>query len=270
MSLLDDFVEIEKLEMASGDHQASGPSKADSGSAASEKNDKFPIQNGSVSNGHPEWVQDILEVVKRKQEASGESIGAILEEIRRALDQSHAKGDASDALYDRIRLEKMVSNLLEKITAVICVSAEDDVARSRSLLHENPEFVSRLEYLVHVCHDVLHEKAKLENFVDQVCLVLEYIVSQYFSNQVRQEETKNFDGDESSSTVITNGEHDMQSATSTAALDIQTEAHQEPTQSAGQLPEKLEERQLNEELAIVILHNDMEPVRKSSYYKIER
>jgi hypothetical protein len=64
----------------------------------------------------------------------------------------------------------------------------------------------------------------------------------------------------------------MQSATSTAALDIQTEAHQEPTQSAGQLPEKLEERQLNEELAIVILHKDygMEPVRKPSYYKIER
>jgi hypothetical protein len=63
----------------------------------------------------------------------------------------------------------------------------------------------------------------------------------------------------------------MQSATSAAALDIQTEAHQEPIQSAGQLPENIEERQLNEELAIV-LHKDcdMEPGRKSSYYKIER
>jgi hypothetical protein len=177
MSLLDDFIEIEKLEMASSDHQTSGPSKADSGSAASDKNDKFPVQNGIASNGHPEWVQDIWELLKRKQEASGESIGNILEEIRRALDQSHAKGDASEPLYDRIRVEKLLSNLVEKITAMICVSAEDNVARSGSLLHDKPEFVSRLEYLVHVCHDVLHEKAKIENFVDEVCLILEYIVS---------------------------------------------------------------------------------------------
>uniref|UniRef100_A0ACD5YSP3 Uncharacterized protein n=1 Tax=Avena sativa TaxID=4498 RepID=A0ACD5YSP3_AVESA len=264
MSLLDDFAEIEKLEMASG-------------SAMSEKNDKFADQNGSVSNGHPEWVHDVWELVNRKHEASGESTGAILEEIRRALDQSpdHNKGDASEELYDRTKVRKMVSNVIEKITAVIRVSAKDNVARSGSLLHDKPEFVARLEYLVHVCHDVLHEKAKLENFIEEVCLVLEYIVSQYFSNQVRldtvDDNTKNFDGDESSSTINTNGEHDMQSATSTAALDIPTEAHQEQIQSGGQLPQKVEKRQLNEELARVMLHKnyDMEPGRKSSYYEIE-
>uniref|UniRef100_A0ACD5Z2V8 Uncharacterized protein n=1 Tax=Avena sativa TaxID=4498 RepID=A0ACD5Z2V8_AVESA len=265
MSLLDDFAEIEKLEMASG-------------SVMSEKNDKFPDQNGSVSNGHPEWVHDVWELVNRKHEASGESIGTILEEIRRALDQSpdhNNKGDASEELYDRAKVRKMVRNLIEKITAVIRVSAKDNVARSGSLLHDKPEFVARLEYLVHVCHDVLHEKAKLENFIEEVCLVLEYIVNQYFSNRVRPDtmdgNTKNFDGDESSSAVNTNGEHDMQSATSTAAPDIGTEAHQEPIQSARHPPEKVDERQLNEELAVVMLHKnyDMEPGRMSSYYEIE-
>lgn len=280
MSLLDDFAEIEKLEMASGDHQTSGQNKADSGSAVSEKNDKFPDQNGGATkfpdqNGHPDWVQDVWELVKRKQEASGKSIGTILEEIRRALDQSpdHTKGNTSDKLHDRAKIEKMVSNLSEKINAMIRFSVEDNAAKcGPSSLRDKPEFLARLEYLVHVCHDVLHEKAKLEIFIDEVCLVLEYIAGQYFSSQVRPKDdnTRNSDGDESSSTVNTNGEHGMQSATSAAALDIQTEAHQEPIQSAGQLPENIEERQLNEELAIV-LHKDcdMEPGRKSSYYKIE-
>ncbi|KAM0838721.1 hypothetical protein ACQ4PT_060787 [Festuca glaucescens] len=272
MSLLDDFAEIEKLEMASADHQTSRQNKVDSGSVVSEKNDRFPDQNGGVSNGHPEWVQDVWELVKRKHEASGESIDAILEEIRRALDQSpdHTKGKASDELHDRAKVEKMVSNLVENINAMIRVSAEDNAAKCGSYLHDKSELLARLEYLVHVCHDVLHEKAKLEIFIDEVCLVLEYIASQFFSNQVRPKDdnTKSFDGDGSSSTVNTNGEHDMQSATSTATLDIQTEAHQEPIQSAGQPVDKVQERQLNEELAIV-LDYDMEPGRKSSYYKIE-
>ncbi|KAM0921882.1 hypothetical protein ACQ4PT_006556 [Festuca glaucescens] len=279
MSLLDDFAEIEKPEMASGDHQMSGQNKVDSGLAVSEKNDKFPDQNGGVTkfpdqNGHPDWVQDVWELIKGKHEASGESIGTILEEIRRALDQSpdHTKGNTSDELHDRPKIEKMVRNLAEKINAMIRFSVEDNAAKcGPSSLHDKPEFIARLEYLVHVCHDVLHDEAKLEIFIDEVCLVLDYIAGQYFSSQVRPKDDniKNSDGDESSSTVNTNCEHGMQSA-SAAALDIQTEAHQEPIQSAGQLPENIEERQLNEELAIV-LHKDydMEPGRKSSYYKIE-
>lgn len=277
MSLLDDFAEIEKLEMAS--HQSSGPNKADSGSVVSEKNDKFPVQNGSVSNGHPEWVHDVWELVQRKHEATGESTDAILEEIRRSLDQGpdHAKGNASDDLCDRTKVEKMVSNLVEKITAVIRVSAEDNAAKCGSSLHDRSEFLARLEYLVHVCHDVLHEKAKLESFIDEVCLVLECLVSQFFSNQVRpdtaESNKENFDGDDSLRTVNVHAEHDIQSATSTAAPDILTEAHKELIQSAGQLPDKIQEGQLNEELAIVILHQDddveVEPGRKSSYHEIE-
>ncbi|KAM0832962.1 hypothetical protein ACQ4PT_064565 [Festuca glaucescens] len=261
MSLLDDFAEIEKLEMASSDHQTSGLNKADLGVVLAEK-------NASVSNGHPEWVHDVWELVKRKHEASGESTNAILEEIRRALDHSHAKGDAADALYDRIKVENMVSNLVEKITAIIHVSTEDNAARSGPFLHDKPEFCARLEYLVHVCNDVLHEKAKLENFIDEVCLVLEYIVSQFFLNQVLpdtvDDNRKDFDGDESLSAVNAQTEHDTQSTTS-------SEAHKQPILSADQLPDKIQERQLNEEPAIVMLHQDyeMEPGRKSSCYEIE-
>ncbi|CAM0945260.1 unnamed protein product [Alopecurus aequalis] len=272
MSLLDDFAEIERLEMALANHPTPGRNKEDSGWVVSEKNDKFPDQNDSVSNGHPDWVQEVWKLVTRKQDASGESIDAILEEIRHVLDQSHAKGDA---LYDRTRVEKMVGNLVEKITAVIRVSAQDNVATSGSLLHDKPGFLARLEYLVHVCHDVLHEEAKIEIFIDEVCLVLEYILSQCFSNQVRPDTVydnkKDLDGDESLSTVNAHAEHDMQSAESAAALDIQTESRKDPILSADQLPDKVQDKQLNEELAIVVLHqdDDMEPVRKPSNHELE-
>lgn len=289
MSLFDDFAEVERLEMASGDHQtSSGPSgvprqdaqnKADSRSVVPEKNGKELVLDGPVSNGHPEWVQDVWKLVTRKHEASGESIDAILEEIARALEQSHvhAKGDDSDVLYDRTKVEKMMSNLVEKMTVVIRVPEEDNAAIFGSSLHEKSEFRARLEYLIHVCHDVLQRKAKLEDFIDEVCLVLEHIVSQYFSSQVRlgavENNAKSFDGAESLSTVNTHGEHDTQSVISAAAPDVQTEAHTEPIQSSeGQLPDKIQERRPNEELAIVVVDqdDDIQPGRMSSYYEIER
>jgi hypothetical protein len=48
------------------DHRASGLSKEDSELIVSEKNGKFSVQNGSVSNGHPKWVHDVWGLVKLK------------------------------------------------------------------------------------------------------------------------------------------------------------------------------------------------------------
>lgn len=263
MSLLDDFAEIERLEMASsGDHQTSGHS----GPVVPDKNGESLV----LEHGHPEWLQDVWKLVTSNHEATGESIDDIVDGIRRALDESsvHGSVDVSDLLHDRTKVEKLISNLIEKITSTIRVSAEDDAARPGSLSHAKPELCARLEYLVHVCHDVLQRKARLENFIDEVYMVLEYIMSQYFSNQDRLD---TMDGNEND--FDAHGEPDMQSATSATVLDIQTEAQKEQIQSTeGQHPDKIQERQLNEELAMVMLdqNDDIQLGRKSSYYEIER
>ncbi|KAM3226560.1 hypothetical protein ACQJBY_058922 [Aegilops geniculata] len=264
MSLLDDFAEIERMEMeSSGDHQTSGHS----GPVVPDKNGESPV----LEHGHPEWLQDVWKLVTSNHEATGESIDAIVDGIRRALDEGpvHGNGDASDLPYDRTKVEELISNLIDKITSTIRVSAEDDAARSGSLLQAKPELCARLEYLVHVCHDVLQRKANLENFIDEVCMVLEYIMSIYFSNQVRSDTV---DGNEND--FDAHGEPHVHSATSAAALDIQTEAQKEQVQSKkGQHPDEIQERQLNEELAVVILdqnrNDDIQPGRKSSYHEME-
>ncbi|XP_048534719.1 filament-like plant protein 4 [Triticum urartu] len=262
MSLLDDFAEMERLEMASSaDHQTSGHS----GPVVPDKNG----ESLDLEHGHPEWLQDVWKLVTSNHEATGESIDAIVDGIRRALDEGpvHGNGDASDLPYDRTKVEELIGNLIDKITSTIRVSAEDHAARSESLLQAKPEFCARLEYLVHVCHDVLQMKAKLEDFIDEICLVLEYIMSIYFSNQVRSDTV---DGNEND--FDAHGEPDMQSATSAAAVDIQTEAQKEQIQSPeGEHPEKIQERQIIEELAMPMLdqNGDIQLGRKSSYYEIE-
>ncbi|KAF0918748.1 hypothetical protein E2562_026057 [Oryza meyeriana var. granulata] len=293
MSLLDDFAEIERLEMASGGQglkpSGASPKKANSQSVLSEKNGKNTVlengisngQNGKdtvlengVSNGQLEWVQDMCKLVMHKHETSGENIDTILEEITRTLDQSatHQKGDAFDGSYDWTIVKEMVSSLTEKITSVIGISSESNVASSEQLLLNKSEFSAGLEHLVHVCHDLLDGKANLDKFVHEVCLILEYIVNQYknisFPEQpdTVDKNTENMDGDWSSSNI--NGGCDMKSAESAAALDIQIEAQKEPIQSVEcQNTDHIlvnQESQLDEELTRVILDQNEKISQESS------
>ncbi|KAL5211901.1 hypothetical protein ABZP36_022748 [Zizania latifolia] len=267
MSLLDDFAEIERLEMASGGQglrpSGASPKKAHSKPVLSEKDVKDPVQENGICNGSSEWVQDICKLVMHKHENSGENIATILQEISRALDQSatNHKGDALSE-YDQTKIKEMVSSLTEKITSIIGISAESNVANSEQLLLDKAEFSARLEHLVHVCHDLLHGKSNLEKFVHEVCLILEYILSQYLSFQEQSDtvdkNTKNFDGDGSLIIVKMNGSCDMESPKSAHALEVQTEAHKESIQSTeGQKQDHIlvnqHEIQLDEELARVIL-----------------
>ncbi|XP_006647515.1 filament-like plant protein 7 [Oryza brachyantha] len=281
MSLLDDFAEIERLEMASGGQglkpSGASPKNVHSQSVLSEKNGKDSVQengisNGQnhrdtvlengISNGQPEWVQDMCKLVMQKHESSGEKVETILELITRALDQSsaHQKGDALDGSYDWTRVKEMVSSLTEEVTCAIGISAGSNVASSEQLLLDKSEFSARLQQLVHVCHDLLNGKANLEKFVDEVCLILEYIVNQYKSISYQEQSddtvdknTENLDGDGSLSSM--NGGCDIKSPESAAVLDIQTEEHKQSIQSVqGQKTD--EERQLDEELTRVILDQD--------------
>ncbi|RLN38706.1 filament-like plant protein 7 [Panicum miliaceum] len=75
MNLLDDFAEIEKMEMASGDLNGNAPL------ASLKKAD--PAVSGTIPKGHPERVHDIWNLVVHKHEASGESIKPFLMRFRR-------------------------------------------------------------------------------------------------------------------------------------------------------------------------------------------
>ncbi|TVU29228.1 hypothetical protein EJB05_20786, partial [Eragrostis curvula] len=283
MSLLDDFAEIEKMEMASSDQKKipppTSPKKTDMESVTPEQNDNDLVMNGNIPNGHPEKVQDIWELVMHKHEASGESVDTILEEIMHALDQKtiSTERENSNASYDRSEVEKMVRDLVEKLTSMIGASAEDNVARSRPLLPDKSELCGRLEHLVQVCQDFLHGKANLEKFSDEICLILKYTLSQYFSNQDQSDtfdsNTKNSDEGMSVNTINTDDQHNngTQGAKTAAALDIQEEAQEEPIQSdEGQITASHEEK-LDKDTpgCVVDPDDDILTGRKSTSYEIQ-
>ncbi|PAN07039.1 hypothetical protein PAHAL_1G306400 [Panicum hallii] len=273
MNLLHDFAEIEKMEMASGDLNGNAApaslKKADTTPVKPEKNGSDPAVNGTIPNGHPETerVHDIWNLVVHKHEASGESIETILQEIQNAVSNNR---EDSEVPYDRSEIEKTVRDLIEKITSMVGTSAGDNVARSGPLSHDKSELCSRLEHLVQVCHDLLHGEANLEKFIDEVCLILKYIVGQYLSNQdlagTVDSDEKNFDEGKSTGTVTTESNQDIQSAKSSAALDIQKEAQEGTNQSAEDHIMASDQEKLDEELAIVVLAQDdnIQPGRKSA------
>lgn len=268
MNLLDDFAEIEKLEMASGDRKPNNVQRT-----CSKKAD-----NGV--DGPNKRVKDIWELVVHKHEASGESIETIMEQISQALDQTaiSAKSDDPDASSERPKIEKIVTNMVEEITSMIHASAEGNVARSGALMHSKSELLHRLEHLVQVCHELLQGKCILENFIDVVCLILKYIVSQYFSDQDQTDtvnsNTENFDVVETSSTVTTNGPHDIQSAKTAATLTVRTEAQQEETiqsverQIMTNLPQKVD-TELKQVSKVQDDNHNILPGGKSAYCEME-
>ncbi|GJN21583.1 hypothetical protein PR202_gb09070 [Eleusine coracana subsp. coracana] len=239
MSLLDDFAEMEKMEMESGDRKKNSPrassKQTDMGSVKPEQNGNDLAVNGKIPNGHPERVQDVWQLVMQKHESSGESVDTILEEMRHALDQKtiSTEGEDSDVSYDRSEVEKVVRDLIEELTSVIGASAEDKVARSRPLLTDKSELCSRFEHLVQVCHEQLG-KVNLEKFIDEICLILKYTLSQYYSIQKQSYavESNTKDSDEGRLTMTDRQvNNDTHGAKPAAALDNQEEAQEEPIQS---------------------------------------
>jgi hypothetical protein len=274
MRLLDDFAE---MEMAASDRKKNSPralpKKVDIALVAPEQNGNDISVNDNIPSGHPEKVQDIWELVMHKHESSGESVDTILEEIMHVLDQKTIPSKDSDVPYDRSELENVARELIEELASVIAASAEDNVARSKPLLPDKS--CSRLEHLVQVCHDFLHGKVSIEKFLDEVCLILKYTLSQYLSNQGQSytvdRNTKNSDEGKSLSTIDTEGQqnNDTHGAKPPPALDIQQEIQGEPIRPAEGQVMASDREKLDKEW-VIGPDDDILPGRKSTYCEIQR
>jgi hypothetical protein len=150
---------------------------------------------------------------------------------------THATRDGSDVLSGQSEIEKAVRYMVEETTSMIqaAYAGEDDVTRSSVLSHDKSKLFCRFERLVQVRHELLEGKCNLGKFVDKVCLILKYVVSQCFSDQDQTDtmshDIEDFDGAKPSGAVTADDTHDTESAKQAATSAFQTEADEEPVQS---------------------------------------
>ena len=227
--LLVDPLEIKKLERtSSAPHQFEDTPDTDSKMVVSETVLRGFIPDDAFSDKYPEWIQDVLNVIIHKHQVSKISVASIIDEVTHALrSEISAKGnDVAHLSCNRAEIDKMVATLIEKLSSMVERSVKDNVTRFRSFL-EKSELTLRLEHLLHVCRAVLDGTANLEKLSDEVCLILDWIVSQCFSYldglDVVDYIINNSDGNESLGTLNIHEKGALQSTKSEMAFGTQQE-----------------------------------------------
>ncbi|XP_004976153.1 filament-like plant protein 4 isoform X2 [Setaria italica] len=248
IQLLVDPVEIEKLERASrpssAPHECMDTPNADSKMVVSETVHRDIVPDDGFSDKYPELIQDVLKVIIHKHQVSKISVASIIDEVTHALrSEISAKGNDDASLsYDREELNKMVATLRERVSSMVERSTKSNVMRFQSFFHEKSELTLRLAHLVHVCSDVLDGKANLEKLADEVCLILEWIVSQCFwcldGLDVTDYITNNSDGNESLWTLSIHEKDAMQSTNLEMDFGMQQDKQKELIETTeGQIPD---------------------------------
>jgi hypothetical protein len=202
------------------------------------------IPDDAFSDEYPEWIQDVLKVILHKHQVSKISVASIIDEVTHAL-RSEISAEGNDVAHlscNRAEIDKMVATLIERVGSMVERSTKDNVTRFPSFHHEKSELTLRLEHLVHVCRAVLDGTANLEKLTYEVCLILEWIVSQCFlyldGLDVVDHITNNSYGNESLRTLSIHEKDALQSTNSEMAFGIQQEKQQELIETTeGQIPD---------------------------------
>ncbi|PAN38989.1 hypothetical protein PAHAL_7G211300 [Panicum hallii] len=248
IQLLVDPLEIEKLERtsrpSSAPHQCEDTPDTDSKMVVSETVHRDLIPDDAFSDEYPEWIQDVLKVILHKHQVSKISVASIIDEVTHAL-RSEISAEGNDVAHlscNRAEIDKMVATLIERVGSMVERSTKDNVTRFPSFHHEKSELTLRLEHLVHVCRAVLDGTANLEKLTYEVCLILEWIVSQCFlyldGLDVVDHITNNSYGNESLRTLSIHEKDALQSTNSEMAFGIQQEKQQELIETTeGQIPD---------------------------------
>uniref|UniRef100_A0ACD5USA6 Uncharacterized protein n=1 Tax=Avena sativa TaxID=4498 RepID=A0ACD5USA6_AVESA len=187
MQLLVDLAEIEKHEIES--RSSSAPHQ--NGTDASDTHSKMVLSEtvatdqifeDGLFDKYPELIQDVLKLIIHKHRANKISVDVILDEVTRALRSEVAAKEkyAAGFSYQQADIDSMVATLIERISCILERTTGNNVTSGQLILREKTELTSQLEHLVHVCSDVLDGNANLQKFIDEVCLTLEWVVSQCF------------------------------------------------------------------------------------------
>jgi hypothetical protein len=186
MHLLVDLAEIEKLEMESRPTSESHQCSTDASDTYSKIFPPEIVGRDQISEDgffeYPELIQDVLKLIIHMHQANKISFDVILDDVTRALrsEVSAKEKDAVGFSYQQTEIDSMVVTMIEKISCMLERTTGNNVTRSQLILREKTELTSQLEHLLHVCSDALNGKANLQKFIDEVCLTLEWVVSQYF------------------------------------------------------------------------------------------
>uniref|UniRef100_A0A0A9BKA0 Filament-like plant protein 7 n=1 Tax=Arundo donax TaxID=35708 RepID=A0A0A9BKA0_ARUDO len=274
MQLLVDPLEIEKLEVAS--RPSSAPHQCvpdvpltDSKTVVSETAYRDLISDDGFSDKYPEWIQDVLKVIISKHQVSKISAAGILDEVTRALrSEISAKGNgAANWFYDRPEIDKMVATLTERVRCLVEKFTENNSTSFRSFLHERSELILRFEHLIHVCSDVLGGKSNLERFIDEVCLILEWMVNNCLFCLDGQDTvdytTHNSDGNESLRTLSIHEKNAMDSAKSEMVLAMEQETQKESVETTeGQIQDEIIESHSQSVFISSKLYGELSAVRQ--------
>lgn len=156
LSLMDDFVEMEKFAIVCADNPAGCASdfspRVTTGKELIPVHDSLcssPQVSSEISSNHmtfekyPSWLQDILKVIVQKQRTAKVDLDFIIEEVRAALSKEHnsqdsfGEVDSKDVLTSRNKnepssqsnLEKSVSRLVNLTEGIIDKFAADNNAQ---------------------------------------------------------------------------------------------------------------------------------------------
>jgi hypothetical protein len=271
MLLVVDPLDIEKLERtsrpSSAPRQCVDSPDTDSKMMVSDTFHRELIPDG-FSDKYPEWIQEVLNVIRHKHQGSKISVDVILDEVTHALkNEISAKGeDGAHFSCDREEIDKMVATLIERVSTMAERSTKNNVMSFRSLSHEKPELTMRLEHLVHVCSDVLDGKVNLERLTDEVCLILEWIVSRCLlcadELDIVDYITNNSDGNESQRTLSIHEKDIMQSTKSKMVLGKQQERQRSVETTEDLIPDVILENHSQIELITSKLVEDLVALRQ--------
>ncbi|KAM0939032.1 putative filament-like plant protein [Dioscorea sansibarensis] len=160
LSLMDDFVEMEKLAIVCADNAVGCAASyaSDFSPRVTTGKELIPVQDGlcsspqlsdEISSNHmsfekyPSWLRDILKVIVQKQRTAKVDLDTIIEEVRAALSKEHdsqgsfGEVDSKDVLTSRnnnqplsqSNLEKSVSRLVSLTEGMIDKFAADNNAQ---------------------------------------------------------------------------------------------------------------------------------------------
>ncbi|KDP25007.1 hypothetical protein JCGZ_23990 [Jatropha curcas] len=213
MSLMDDFVEMEKLALVSS---AGSNHSVSDGKELVPVNDKQEICSKDKSF---DWLQEVLSAIFKQQRISKRSPTELLEDIKIALgyinqssipeadtaamspniDSLIEASGVDSSLKERSKLSKTICKIIQLIEGInpmpqLCNSTMDNMSKKEESCSRSPiaadyfvhvfqwkgsELSAVLQRFVHTCNAVLNGKTDLQSLAEELSFTLDWILNNH-------------------------------------------------------------------------------------------